>query len=45
MLAGTGGMELLAVNLIEEGDTVIVGVNGVFGGRIKEACEKQKGLM
>jgi alanine-glyoxylate transaminase/serine-glyoxylate transaminase/serine-pyruvate transaminase len=35
-------MELLAVNLVEEGDVVVVGVNGVFGGRIKEMCEKLK---
>lgn len=39
---GSGGMELLAVNLIEEKDVVIVGVNGVFGGRIREMCEKLK---
>lgn len=31
------------MNLVEEGDTVIVGVNGVFGGRIAEMCEKIKG--
>ncbi len=39
----TLGMELLAMNLVEEGDIVCVGVNGVFGGRIKEICEKLKG--
>jgi len=39
---GSAGMELLAMNLVEEGDTVIVGVNGVFGGRIAEMCEKLK---
>jgi alanine-glyoxylate transaminase/serine-glyoxylate transaminase/serine-pyruvate transaminase len=40
---GSGGMELLAVNLIEAEDTVVVGVNGVFGGRIKEICTKLHG--
>jgi len=39
---GSSGMELLAMNLVEEGDIVCVGVNGVFGGRIKEICEKLK---
>lgn len=37
---GSAGMELLAMNLIEPGDTVIVGVNGVFGGRIAAAARK-----
>jgi alanine-glyoxylate transaminase/serine-glyoxylate transaminase/serine-pyruvate transaminase len=37
---GSSGMETLAVNLIEKNDVVIVGINGVFGGRIKEMCEK-----
>jgi alanine-glyoxylate transaminase/serine-glyoxylate transaminase/serine-pyruvate transaminase len=40
-VTGTGmaGMECLAVNLIEPGDEVIVGVNGVFGTRMKEIME------
>lgn len=33
---GSAGMEAAMVNLIERGDTVIVGVNGVFGGRLAE---------
>jgi len=35
-ISGTGsaGMEACLVNLIEPGDTVIVGVNGVFGSRM-----------
>lgn len=34
-LTGTGmaGMEFCLTNLIEPGDTVVVGVNGLFGGR------------
>jgi alanine-glyoxylate transaminase/serine-glyoxylate transaminase/serine-pyruvate transaminase len=40
-VSGTGmaGMECLAVNLIEPGDEVIVCVNGVFGGRMKDVME------
>ncbi len=33
---GSAGMEASMVNLVEPGDTVIVGVNGVFGGRLAE---------
>ncbi len=33
---GSAGMETCFVNLIEPGDTVIVCVNGVFGGRMVE---------
>ncbi|HAB19885.1 MAG TPA: alanine--glyoxylate aminotransferase, partial [Verrucomicrobiales bacterium] len=41
-VSGTGmaGMECLAVNLLEPGDEVIVGVNGVFGGRMKDVMER-----
>jgi alanine-glyoxylate transaminase/serine-glyoxylate transaminase/serine-pyruvate transaminase len=41
-VSGTGmaGMECVAVNLIEPGDQVIVGVNGVFGGRMKDVMER-----
>ncbi|MFQ6113673.1 MAG: pyridoxal-phosphate-dependent aminotransferase family protein [bacterium] len=37
-LSGTGsaGMEAALVNVIEPGDTVIVGVNGVFGNRMSD---------
>jgi alanine-glyoxylate transaminase/serine-glyoxylate transaminase/serine-pyruvate transaminase len=33
---GSVGMETCFVNLVEPGDTVIVCINGVFGGRMKE---------
>lgn len=33
---GSAGMEACFVNLVEPGDTVIVCINGVFGGRMKE---------
>ena len=41
-VSGTGmaGMECLAVNLIERGDEVIVCVNGVFGGRMKDVMDR-----
>ena len=37
---GSAGMETCFVNLIEPGDTVVVGINGVFGGRMKENVER-----
>jgi alanine-glyoxylate transaminase/serine-glyoxylate transaminase/serine-pyruvate transaminase len=41
-VSGTGmaGMECCAVNLLEPGDEVIVGVNGVFGTRMKDVMER-----
>src|SRR5205807_9846954 len=41
-VSGTGmaGMECIAVNLIQPGDEVIVCVNGVFGGRMKDVMER-----
>src|SRR6185369_12771509 len=41
-VSGTGmaGMECVATNLIEPGDEVIVCVNGVFGGRMKDVMER-----
>jgi alanine-glyoxylate transaminase / serine-glyoxylate transaminase / serine-pyruvate transaminase len=38
---GSAGMEASIVNIVEQGDAVIVGVNGVFGARwatIVERC-------
>lgn len=37
---GSAGMECCFVNLLEPGDTVIVCINGVFGGRMKENAER-----
>ncbi len=37
---GSSGMETCFVNLVEPGDTVIVCINGVFGGRMKENVER-----
>lgn len=41
-LSGTGsaGMEAVIVNLVESGDTVAVGVNGVFGTRLATIAER-----
>ena len=37
---GSAGMEMCFVNLVEPGDKVIVAINGVFGGRMKENVER-----
>lgn len=41
-MSGTGsaGMETVLVNLIEPGDKVLILVNGVFGGRMKEIATR-----
>lgn len=37
---GSAGMETAIVNVVQPGDTVIVGVNGVFGGRLAETARR-----
>ena len=37
---GSAGMEASIVNIVEPGDTVIVGVNGVFGTRLATIVER-----
>jgi alanine-glyoxylate transaminase / serine-glyoxylate transaminase / serine-pyruvate transaminase len=37
---GSGGMETLFVNLIDPGDVVVVGVNGLFGSRMCEVARR-----
>lgn len=37
---GSAGMETCLVNLISPGDRVLVGVNGVFGGRMREVATR-----
>lgn len=41
-MSGTGsaGMETVLVNLIEPGDNVLILINGVFGGRMKEIATR-----
>jgi alanine-glyoxylate transaminase / serine-glyoxylate transaminase / serine-pyruvate transaminase len=37
---GSAGMEFCFVNLIEPGDSVIIGINGVFGTRMCDVAER-----
>src|SRR5215510_5335195 len=37
---GSAGMEFCFVNLLEPGDEVVIGVNGVFGGRMVDVAER-----
>jgi alanine-glyoxylate transaminase/serine-glyoxylate transaminase/serine-pyruvate transaminase len=37
---GSAGMETAIVNVVEPGDTVVVGVNGVFGGRLADTARR-----
>lgn len=37
---GSAGMETCFANLVEEGDEVVVGVNGVFGARMAEVAAR-----
>jgi len=37
---GSAGMEAVMVNLLEPGDVIVVGVNGVFGKRIANLAER-----
>ena len=41
---GSAGMEACFTNLIESGEKVIVCINGVFGGRMKENVERCGGI-
>ena len=37
---GSAGMEACLVNLLEAGDRIVIGVNGVFGGRMAEVARR-----
>lgn len=37
---GSAGMEFCFVNLVEPGDDVVIGVNGVFGGRMADVAAR-----
>lgn len=41
-ISGTGsaGMETLLSNLVEPGDRMVIGIHGVFGGRMRELAER-----
>ncbi len=40
---GSAGMEAAVMNTVEPGDRVVVGINGVFGGRIAEEVRRAGG--
>ncbi|RMF60563.1 MAG: alanine--glyoxylate aminotransferase family protein, partial [Calditrichaeota bacterium] len=42
---GSAGMEAAFVNVVEPGDTVIVGVNGVFGNRMSDIVTRCGGKL
>ena len=39
---GSSGMETVLTNLLEEGDKIVVCINGVFGGRMLDICQRIK---
>lgn len=42
---GTAGMEAALCNVIEPGDSVVVGINGYFGGRIADIVQRCGGIV
>ena len=38
---GSSGMEMILANLIEDGDEVVIGAKGAFGGRLVDCAERQ----
>ena len=42
---GTAGMEAALCNIIEPGDSVVVGINGYFGGRIADIVQRCGGVV
>ena len=42
---GTAGMEAALCNVIEPGDSVVVGINGYFGGRIADIVQRCGGMV
>ncbi|MFO1064579.1 MAG: aminotransferase class V-fold PLP-dependent enzyme [Pirellulales bacterium] len=46
-ISGTGsaGMEAAVCNLVETGDEMIVCVNGVFGGRMKDVAQRLRRMV
>ncbi len=45
MVSGTGhaGMEAAVANLLEPGEKIIVGVNGIWGERVSDLAERYGG--
>ncbi len=42
---GSAGAEMLMDNLVEPGDVCLVGINGVFGGRLAEKARRAGGIV
>ncbi|MGL4511988.1 MAG: pyridoxal-phosphate-dependent aminotransferase family protein [Lacipirellulaceae bacterium] len=42
---GSAGAEMLMDNLVEPGDTCLIGVNGVFGGRLTDKAKRAGGVV
>lgn len=42
---GSAGAEMLMDNLVEPGDVCLIGVNGVFGGRLAEKAKRAGGIV
>jgi alanine-glyoxylate transaminase/serine-glyoxylate transaminase/serine-pyruvate transaminase len=42
---GSAGAEMLMDNLVEPGDTCLIGVNGVFGGRLTDKAKRAGGIV
>jgi aspartate aminotransferase-like enzyme len=45
MISGTGhaGMEAAIANLLEPGEKIVVGVNGIWGERVADLAERYQG--
>ncbi|MEO1497112.1 MAG: alanine--glyoxylate aminotransferase family protein [Planctomycetota bacterium] len=42
---GSAGAEMLMDNLVEPGDTCLIGINGVFGGRLSDKARRAGGVV
>lgn len=42
---GSAGAEMLMDNLVEPGDVCLIGINGVFGGRLSEKARRAGGVV
>lgn len=42
---GSAGAEMLMDNLVEPGDTCLIGINGVFGGRLTDKAKRAGGVV
>ncbi|MEM9417537.1 MAG: alanine--glyoxylate aminotransferase family protein [Planctomycetota bacterium] len=42
---GSAGAEMLMDNLVEPGDTCLIGINGVFGGRLTDKAQRAGGIV